>query len=797
MRFKSQIKKCEYFLLEGETDLKKAAAFLKKLRKTLRKIFRPIKKTAGTIGTALLCVFLVAVLSATIIGSAFTVYIVNLMEGTSEVVLDNLSSSYTTYIYAQDKNGEWIPYDILMSEGEKRIWASLEEIPQIVQDAFVYSEDERFYSHDGVDFQGILSAVRDIVTKQSERGASTITQQTVKNITDDRADLDDGVAAGMARKIRELYRSVQLEKHYTKDDILETYLNLVPLNNNIYGVQAASNYYFNKDVSELNLAEAACIAAITKSPTHNDPIKHPDSNLERRTYILDKMLENGAISSQEYDIAMNTELKLIGSMSYAKTENATLDASALSAYDNFDDVSSYYVDSVINQCCEIFMDKYGITWDEAYQKLRSGGYQVYTCVDLDLQKKIEEKYLDYYTFSEDGNTDIPQSAFIVMNYSGQVLAVVGGVGPKEAPLCLNRATQSTRQPGSAIKPIASYSLAVDKDLITWSTRFLDVPLLIKDSTMENGYGAWPRNYSTSGAYTSSWSKKFNFTYQCLQRSLNTTAAQIVELLTPAACFEQLYYKLHLDTLVLYKDGDTDVAPSPMSVGALTEGVTLQDMAAAYQIFGNGGYYYDSTFVTRILDNTGEVVYNHRYTGEMVLNESSAYVMNRLMETVVSGSRGTARKAKLDGVELIAKTGTTQDWNDLWFMGCTPEYVTGLWIGHDIPKEIDTKSCYGSPDMWSNIFKDIAENEEIKTFKPSSEVVTREFCTVTGLVAGENCSSTSTGYYKRTNIPGVCSGNHVEEEIPSGTTVIVANGVDTEEFEKATGSHYNYRYEIIN
>lgn len=779
--------------------MEKIGKFLKKLRKTVRRILRPIKKTAGTVATALLCIVLVAVLSVTIIGSAFTVYIVNLMEGTSEVVLDNVSSSYTTYIYAEDSQGEWIPYDILMSEGEKRVWCNLENIPQCVQDAIVYSEDERFYSHDGVDFQGILSALRDILKKESERGASTITQQTVKNITDDRADLDDGMAAGISRKIRELYRAVQLEKHYTKDDILETYLNLVPLNNNIYGVQAAANYYFNKDVSELNLAEASCIAAITKSPTHNDPIKHPDANFERRSYILDKMLENGAISTPEHDEAMNAELKLIGSMSYAKTkENITLDASQLSAYDNFDDVSSYYVDAVINQCCDIFIDKYGITWSEAFEKLRSGGYSVYTCVDLDLQKQIEAKYLDYYTFSEDGNHDVPQSAFIVLNYSGQVLAVVGGIGPKEAPLCLNRATQSTRQPGSAIKPIASYSLAVDKDLITWSTRFLDVPLLIKDTSMENGYGgAWPRNYSTTGAYRTSWSKDYNFTYQCLQRSLNTTAAQIVELLSPASCFEQLYYKLHLDSLVLYRDGSTDVARSPMSVGALTDGVRLVDMAAAYQIFGNGGYYYEPTFVSRIIDSTGEVVYNHRYTGEMVISDSSAYVMNRMMETVVSGSRGTARKAKLDGVELIAKTGTTQDWNDLWFMGCTPEYVTGLWIGHDTPKEIDTDNCYGSPDMWSNIFKDIAENETIKTFKASDNVVTREYCTKTGLVAGANCTSTATGYYKRTNIPGICSGDHQPDDIPSGTTVIVTDGVDTDEFERITGEHYNYRYDIVN
>ena len=234
--------------------MEKFKTFVYKFKRISRKVMRPVKKTLGTLGTALLCIFLVAVLSVTIIGSAFTVYIVNLMEGTSEITLDNLSSNYTTYIYAQDKNGEWITYDILSNEGEKRIWCNLEKIPQYVQDAFVYSEDERFYSHDGVDFQGILAAVKDIL-KGNKRGASTITQQTIKNITGD--DDVDGYE-GVARKLREVYRAVQLEKHYTKDDVLETYLNLVSLNNNIYGVQAAANYYFNKDVGELTIGEAAC-----------------------------------------------------------------------------------------------------------------------------------------------------------------------------------------------------------------------------------------------------------------------------------------------------------------------------------------------------------------------------------------------------------------------------------------------------------------------------------------------------------------------------------------------------------
>ena len=763
-------------------------SFLKKARRIARRIFRPIKKTVGTVATALLCVFLVIVISVTVIGSAFTVYIVNLMEGTSEITLDNVSSNYATYIYAQDERGNWITYDILTSEGEKRTWCNLERIPQHVQDAFVYSEDERFWNHDGVDFQGILAAVRDILLGNT-RGASTITQQTIKNITGDNED--DGYA-GIERKLREIYRAIQLEKRYTKDDILESYLNLVSLNNNIYGVQAAANYYFNKDVADLTIGEAACIAAITRSPVANDPIDHPEKNLERRKYILDKMLENGAISTEQYDYALNEEMHLIGSMMYSTDGDESFDASSVSAYDNFDDVSSYYVDSVINQCVDIFMNRYGITWQEAYEKLRSGGYEIYTCVDLELQKELERKYLDMSTFTDDEDEEFPQSAFICMDYNGRVLGIVGGIGEKESPLGLNRATQSTRQPGSSIKPIASYSLAVENDMITWSSQFLDAPLLFEDASAENGYMVWPVNYSTSSS-SHNWSRDYNFTYQCLQRSLNTTAAQIVEMLSPQACFDQLYYKLHMSTLELYREGHTDVARSPMSVGALTNGVTLKDITTAYQIFGNGGRYYESTFISRILDNSGEAVYTHGFVGETVISEASAYVMNRMMETVVSSSRGTGRAARLDGVELIAKTGTTQDWHDVWFIGCTPEYVTGLWIGYDIPADIGTS--ISSAKVWKNVFGDIAEAEDIKEFRASNSVVQREFCTVTGLVAGSGCSDTSTGYYKRTNIPGVCSGDHVAPEAASNS-VIVCDGVDTSHYEELTGHHYTYVFDIL-
>lgn len=774
---------------------------LRKIGKKVSRVNRVIKKILGGIGVAILCLLMVLVISVTIVGSALTVFVVNLMDDTSEVKLDDVSSSYTTYIYAQDGN-DWLVYDMISNEGEKRIWVNLEEIPQHVRDAFVYSEDERFNSHDGVDFYGLAVAAMEIVTGQSRRGASTITQQTIKNITGD--DDVEGIA-GYERKIREIYRAVQLEKEYSKDDILEAYLNLVSLNNNIYGVQAAANYYFNKDVSELSLAEATTIAAITKSPTANDPIKHPEANYARKKYILDKMLENGAISSEEYDEALNAELELVGSMIYTTIDDETVtDSSVLSAYDNFDSVSSYYVDAVIYQATEIFMDYYGLTWDEAYSKLRRGGYSIYTCVDLDIQKELERKYLDLYTFSEDGSEDIPQSAFICMDYNGRVLGVVGGIGEKESPLGLNRATMSYRQPGSAIKPLSAYSLAVERDMITWSSQFLDVPLLIEDSSSENGYLVWPRNYSTSGAYTSSWSKEYNFTFSALQRSLNTTAAQVVEMLSPSECFEFMYYRLHLSSLVLYQNGFTDIARSPMSVGALTQGVTLQDITAAYQMFGNGGKYYESTFISRILDNNGEVVYQHSLLGDQVIEESTAYVMNRMLETVVSSSRGTGRLARLDGVELIAKTGTTQDWADLWFIGCTPQYVTGLWIGHDIPEEIDTSSCYGSPQMWKNVFGDIAEAGEIAEFTPSSMVVEREYCTVTGLIAGSNCEDTAIGYYKKTNIPATCSGDHtptpMDELLESlgsrDTAVIVTEGVDVNEYETITGNRYTYVHELI-
>ena len=724
--------------------------------KSLKKRLKPIKRALKIAGTFLLSMFLILVITGTILVTALTVYVVSFMDDAAYVNLDNLQSNYTTYIYAQ-QGDEWITYDMISSQGEKRIWVNLEEIPQFVRDAFVYSEDERFYSHDGVDFQGTFMAMANLFLHfwDTERGASTITQQVVKNITGDKAV--SGIE-GIERKMREIFRSIQVEKNYTKDDILECYLNIVHFYNNCNGVQAAANFYFNKDVSELTLAEATSIAAITKSPQANNPLQHPEANRQRQEYVLEKMLENGAISTDEYEQALAEELTFIGSMSYTSgTEADGEGTSALSAYDNFDDVSSYYVDAVIEQALEIFQDTYGIDREAATEKLYSGGYQIYSCVDLDVQKAVEEKFLDSSNFSSTVLDDPPQAAFIAMDYTGHIIAVIGGVGEKPYPRCLNRANQAIRQPGSCIKPISAYGPAIDLDLITWSTRFKDVPLKILN-TDEGGTMLWPKNYSTSGNY-GAWSGEYNFAYECLNRSLNTTAAQIIEMLTPSAAFNFLKNDVKLSTLVTYEDGRTDIARSPMSVGALTNGVYLEELVAAYQIFGNLGKYYEPTYISRILDRDGEEVYVHKFRASQVLDESSAYVMNRMMETVVTSSRGTGRAAKLNNVELIAKTGTTQDWKDLLFVGCTPEYVSGIWYGYDIPKEIPTGTYYSSSQIWKNIFGEIADAGTITEFPASSSVVTREYCLESGLLAGSRCTETAVGYYKRSNIPVTCSGDH--------------------------------------
>lgn len=725
-------------------------AAVKKRKK--RKQQKPVVRILKIIGTVILSMFLIVVITGSILATALTIYILNFADSSNVVSLENVELSYTTRLLANnpdyDKNDEdseqYALYYSLSSNGEKRTWVDYSSIPKYVRDAFVCSEDERFDMHDGVDFKRTFAAFANLILHfyDTEQGGSTITQQTIKNLTGDSAT--DG-SEGIARKIREIFRSINVEKTYTKQEILEAYLNIVPLGNNVAGVQAAANFYFGKDVSELSIKEAACLAAITPSPATYNPYDNYDENVGRANdYNLKVMLDNGAISTTEYEEALAEKIVITGDKDYTSDNTVSV-----GKYQNTG-VTSYYVDATLDEAERRIAEYDGISAEEAREKLTAGGYTINTNVNLNMQSKLEKNFLDASNFTNYTlSSDKLQSAFIAMDYKGRVKAVVGGRGKKKASRSWNIATMSTRQPGSSIKPIAAYAPALDKDLITWSTMFNDKPITItnKDNTTEK----WPINYSEYGG-TSNWSYKDYFTFEMIYRSLNTAPAQIIEKLTPSYSYNFLQNTLHISTLDVNKDPNY----SPMVVGALTNGLILEELVAAYEIFGNGGEYYEPTFISKMVDREGNIIYESKYEPEQAIDESTAFVMNRMMQTVITNSNGTGRYAKLSNVDLVGKTGTSDKWYNLTFVGCTPSYVSGIWVGYEKSKQVSSSEYQNIGAIWKNVFGEIANASSKTEFDVPDNVQQLKYCKKTGLIAGSNCWSTDTGWYKTSNIPAVCT-----------------------------------------
>ena len=713
-------------------------------KKKKRKV-NPIKRTLAVIGTTILSLFLIVIITGSIIAAALTVYVLQFVDS-GDVVLDpyDLDLDYTTFIYAYDENESLVELASI-SRNADRIPVSIDRIPQHVQDAFVYTEDERFYEHAGVDWKRTFTAFLNEFLKflGGRQGGSTITQQLVKNVTgDDEKDWN--------RKMREIFRSAQLEKYCTKPDILEAYLNYIGFGGSTAGIQAASLKYFGKDVSELTIAEGACLAAIPKDPNNNNPFARgytdddgvfktgKQLNLARQKIVLWQMYKNACISKNQYEEALAENIQFVD-------PNAKNDKG-----ESNNNIQSWFVDMVIYDVISDFQNLYGIDQDEASDRLYNGGYKVYTTVDIKMQEALEAKYKDYSTFSESVLADPPESAFICMDYNGNIKAVVGAIGEKAGTNIWNNATRSKRSPGSCIKPITSYGYGMEYDYYTWSTIFTNKPLEKEIIDETTGLSRkWPYNYNSK-----SWDYGGYFTFQALQRSLNTIPAQLIEQETPQAVFEFLQNRFRITTLTA---SDADIAP--LSVGALTDGLTLKELVAAYQVFGNGGKYYSPTSYTQVVDSSGRVVLQHKYTPIQSISKESAYVMNKLLQTVIEGPNGTGRAARLASTPLVGKTGTSQDWHDLSFVGCTPDYVSGVWYGYVIPKEVPTGTYYSSSQVWKNVFGEIAEAEPGKEFPECQEVQELYYCTNTGLLASGTCPTGSIGYYKSTNIPEICPGNH--------------------------------------
>ena len=698
------------------------------------------------IGRTIIGLILVVTITTTICASAFAWYVFEYVEADLDIDLSSLKMNFTSIVYGIDKEtGEAYEMERLYSK-QNRIWVDLVQIPEHTRNAFIAIEDERFRTHNGVDWKRTLSAVVYYVIKPgSSHGGSTITQQLIKNLTGEDEVRPD-------RKVREILRALELDKTYGKDAILEVYLNTIFLGQGLNGVQTAANTYFGKDVSELTLAESASIAGITQYPTKYNPFIHPGYNKERQEIILNKMLELGMITEQECQEAKQQTLVF-------KKEEVREEQTSH---------QSYFTDQVIEDVITALMNEKGYSKEIATQMLYSSGLQIFTTMDEDIQNAMDEVYKDPASFPTLKGDEQPESAMIVMDpYTGAVLGIVGGRGEKVGSRTLNMATQTYRSPGSAIKPVSVYGPAIEYDVITYGTVLDDAPIDL------NGR-AWPKN-QYSGFYGRMSVK------EAVQRSTNTMAVRTLQLLTPEKSYEFMTQKLGIDSLVARRDVNgrimTDIALAPLSLGGLTTGVSVQQLTAAYTPFANAGIYAEPYTFTKVLTHDGKLLLENGPQLSVAMSEQSAFITHKLLENVVTAGTGTRARLQ-SGTAAAGKTGTTENDHDRWFVGYTPYYIGAVWFGYSTPREIRGTTYNPSLNAWKLVMDKIHANLEKKNFAGApSRVVQAQFCLDSGGIPTEACqndprgSRVDTGWFKESNRPSEPCSVHTPVQICSESNML--------------------------
>ena len=731
-----------------------------------RKIKKP-KTTKQKVLKTVLSAFLIFVITMCLVVGSFLIYVFGFIDDTIDVNLFDMDQAYTTTIYVKDtKTGAYNEYQRLHGS-VNRIWVSYDKelaeakdptykgIPKMLADAFVAIEDERFYTHGGVDWKRTFGAFINMFVEiySSNQGGSTITQQLVKNVTWDTEQ------TGM-RKIREIMRARRIEKTVNKDIILECYLNTITFANGIGGVEVASNYYYNKNVSELTLAECAGLASIVKEPERYRPDKFPEKNAERRKLVLGKMLELKYITEEEYNEALAEEVKIVA-------DKATIKEI---------ETNNYFVDALIDGVVDDLVEKYDC--DEAYaeQKFYNGGYKIYCTMNPDVQSKIEKYYTDLSHFPKNKKGITAQSSFTVMDYQGHVVGIVGGVGEKKGNRGLNRATSSPRQPGSSIKPISVYSLALDQNIISYSSRLKDAPT----QTIVNSKGKkvkWP--YNAGGSCTNGMVTMA----RALEKSYNTIPVQLIEKMGIENVYNHAVNNMGLKNLVAPENAADKVGDhtySSLGLGGCYKGITTLESCAAFATIGNKGKYYEPTFYTEVRDQHGEIVLQSKKKPKIAMMEDTAVILNKMLQNVVNQGTGTSIKGYLPKMSVYGKTGTTDDNYNLWFAGGTPYYVASCWYGYDQQEKVSESGA--AKRVWGNIMKDIHKGLDTDAKFPESDYVTcRKYCTASGMLATERCSSTAVGWYKTSQLkPCTTHGGSVLGEIDPSAVNTSSDATSSEE-----------------
>ena len=716
---------------------------------------RPRRRGWGTAGRVIGTILLVFVLTAAIFAGIFSAYINSSMRGRVEVYLDEFETKVSTELYYQEpSSGEWTMYHTLFLDSENRIWADLDQIPKDLQKAVVAIEDKRFYTHKGVDWHGTARAIFSTIFGGSVQGGSTITQQLVKNVTGDNQNT-------VKRKVMEIYRAREMEKRYEKDEILEAYLNEVYFGYSCYGVVTASLKYFNKDVSELTLAECASLIAITNNPSLYDPLQTDwglENNRTRQLLVLGAMLEQGKIDQAAYDAAK--EENVVFSNGYTilggrvdvdtdKKDDTDADGGDEQPEDETKTATSsqsYFTDAVIEDVAAALVEKYGLTdstnpvtgkvttaFEQGVNMVYGKGYKIYTTQNPEYQKIAEEvctdtsnlPYTSTYTnsYGEKETEQLQVGMTIVDPYTGYVVAMVGGAGAKEGARVWNWAT-SARQCGSAIKPISVYAPALDDGTINGASSIDDYPVMVLNGSV------YPKN--ANGRY-----KGLTPLHTAIARSTNTCAVRVVQEYGTSRSYDFMTNKLGFTTLT---SQDAQQVGN-MGLGGLDRGVTTEEMAAAFAAFANEGIYTAPRTFVRVEDADGNVILENEAKSSVAMKDTTAALMNSLLQEVING--GTGYEGRISGMHVAGKTGTTNNDQDRYFVGYTPYYSCAVWVGYVHNQRIIAS---GNPaaSMWQKVMSRIHADLADKDFFSCSGLTYVKVCADSGLLATDNCAEDCRG-----------------------------------------------------
>lgn len=686
-----------------------------------------LSRTWGIVKRILLTALLVGVITGVVVMISIVAYIIDVANEPFSLDLRNAKKNITSSIYVTNDDGT-VTLDQNLYNAENRVWVDYNNIPKAMTDAVVSIEDKRFYDHNGVDWIRTTGAVLSLITGSADYGGSTITQQLVKNVTEN----DD---VSLNRKITEIFHALDLEKQYTKEEILEAYLNIVNFGSGCSGVQAAANLYFDKDINECSIAECAAIAGITQNPAVYNPLAYPENNKNRRETVISEMYSQGRITQSEYEAAMK--------------ESATMTFVGYS-YDDDDDedtTQSWYNDMLFSEVSEDLQKNLNISASEAERKLYTEGLKIYSAMDPTAQSIAQKKVLQWKT----PNDKKLECGYIMMGLDGRILATIGSRQEKDGLFLFDRANGAYLQPGSTIKPIAVYAPAIEDKIVNFSS-------LISDTAISD----W--SYDSNGntvAGPNNWYEGYrgNITVMtALEISSNAATVNLLNQIGMSESYNYATVKFKLAHLDSDEDSKNIVA---MAMGGVHGGTTVREMTASYVPFCNGGTYYEPYTYYYVTDQDNNIILDQRdkRVSSRAISEETAAIMNRLLHQVVSDDEGLGYRAAVSGWDIIGKTGTTDNTYDNWFVGASPYAVAGIWQGHDYPATINQEEEGKNHILWSEIMTEYLKTKEHKEFSIPDTVTAQKFCRETGLLANSLCPDTATGYYTADNMPGTCTSNH--------------------------------------